>query len=99
MVRRLIDYDPSRGGLGSPQYMAYCEETTYRWSVVCMHCYIQLNSPSGGCEINDKLFTIDARSRQDRASTIGVKDYEKWQKEEATKLGVELSSDDDKGGF
>lgn len=90
-IRRLIDYDPSRGGPGSPQYMAYTEETTYRRSVICIPCYIQLDNELGAREINGARFTIAVSSRHDRAITIDETKYQQWQKKEAEKIGVELS--------
>lgn len=95
-VRRLIKFDPKRGGSGSPHYMAYIEETTYCWSVICNPCYILLDSPDGTCVIDEKRFNIAGSSRFDRARTIRTDEYVKWQKKEAAKLGLDLSSDQGK---
>ncbi len=94
-IRRLIDYDPAQGGPESPQYKSFKEESTYRWSVICLPCYIKLDNDYGFCEINSREFSIAGCSRKDRARVMNQDDYQKWQVREAAKIGLDLSSNDD----
>lgn len=94
-IRRLIDYDPAQGGPESPQYMSFKEESTYRWSVICLSCYHQLDNDYGACEISGRQFSIAGCSRGDKARVMNQLDYQKWQVREAAKIGLDLSSNDD----
>ncbi len=88
-IRRLITFDPSRGGPDSPEYMAYVEECTYRWGVVCIPCYRNLDSPDGTYLVEEKVFNIAFSSRHDKAPSISKDKYEQWQRKEASKLGLD----------
>ena len=58
-IRRLVDYDPTRGGRESLAYQAYEEETKYRWSVICQGCYSTIDGDVLGCaNIGGKTFSL-----------------------------------------
>jgi hypothetical protein len=92
-LRPLPDFDPSRGGPDSATYMAYREETTYRWAVICHACYSTLDNYRGDAEIARRMFTMAGASRGDKATTIDEAKYRKFQKQEAAKLGLDLEDE------
>jgi hypothetical protein len=91
-IRRLIECTSPKDSKDSIQYMAYVEETTYRWSVICVPCYLVLDNRQGGDEINGQFFTIAACSRNDKARLMDSTAYQKWQVREAAKIGMDLGS-------
>ena len=50
-------------------------------------CYLTLDNSSGAADISGQFFTLAGASRGDRARTIGVEQYLRWQRDEAEKLG------------
>lgn len=82
-------------GPDSPQYMAFKEEMTYRWAVICNACYRILDNYSGRAEIpGHGLFNLAGKSRGDQATTIDEAKYRAFQRKEAKKLGIDLSNGD-----
>lgn len=71
-------------------YLAYREQVTYRWAVICQVCYRLLDNHIGTAEIGDKEYNMSMASRLDRANTINEEKYQAWQRREARKLGLEL---------
>src|SRR3954466_3475196 len=74
-------------------YMAYVEELTYRWSVICQACYSTLDNEIGLAEISGRLFNIAGASRGDKATTIDEAKYHKFRRLEAEKLGIVLDEE------
>lgn len=90
-VRHLFDPGPVGDGKESAAYMAFLEETAYRWRVVCQACYTAMdNSPLGDASIGGRWFTMAGISRGDKATTINEAKYQAWQRREAAKLGLDL---------
>jgi hypothetical protein len=77
-IRRWCDYEAWRGGPDSASYLAFEEEMTFRWGVVCPSCYLTLDNETGAAEISGRMFNLAAASRGDRARTITTSQYLAW---------------------
>ncbi len=81
--------DPSKA-VASGAAEAYREEMTYRWSVVCLECYRTLDNEMGLAEIPGRgRFNIASVSRQDKAAVVDDEKWQKFQRQQAKKLGLE----------
>lgn len=89
-LRPWREYHPSQGGPNSAAYRSYVEDMTYRWAVICMRCYGLLDNEQGLAHAGEDVFTIAAQSRFDRATVVDEKKWQAFQKQEATKLGLDL---------
>ncbi len=56
---------------------------------MCLACYRTLDNHNGNAEIGAKAFNIAGASRGDKAAIIDETKYEKWQKRERAKLGLD----------
>ena len=90
-IRRWCRFPAADGPL-SAAYEVYQEQMTYRWSVICGDCYRILDSYYGAAAIRGQTFSLSGTSRSDRARSINEEQYQKWQRREAAKLGVEISA-------
>jgi hypothetical protein len=70
--------------------LAYVEELTFRWAVVCLACYRRLDNEVGGEEIGGHTFNLAGASRGDKAAIIDAVKYQAFQQREAAKLGLSL---------
>jgi hypothetical protein len=69
-------------------YEFYVKELNYRWVVVCLPCYRQLDNGSGLADIAGRAFNLAGTSRRDRAAVLDEAKYQAWQQREADKLGL-----------
>ncbi len=90
-ARELFDNGQVGDGKESAAYMAYCEQSAYRWQVICQACYSLMdNRPLGDAWIGDRWFSLAGNSRGDKATTIDQVKYRAWQQREAARLGLDL---------
>ena len=82
-------YDPSMGGPDSPANHRYVEDLTYRWAFICNECYRTLDNYEGRARIAGKFYNIAGASRGDKAAVVNQAKYEKFQRAEASKLGLD----------
>ena len=88
---RVFDFD--RGGPDSMEYLSYCEEMTYRWAFICNACYRRLDNEMGLAEIPGRgEFNLAGASRFDRAVVVDEEKYQKFQRKQAEKMGLDPSS-------
>lgn len=81
--------DP-RDGPDSVAYLAYCEDMTFRWAVLCQACYTRLDNATGVAEIAGRLFNLAGAWRGDKAAVIDEAQYQAFQRRQAAQLGLEL---------
>ena len=65
---------------------------TYRWAVICQACYSALDTDIGIGEVAGRGFGLAGASRGDKATTIDEATYQEFQRREAAKLGIVLST-------
>jgi hypothetical protein len=92
-LRVLREYDPNQGGPDSAAYQAYREEMTFRWTVICLGCYMRLDNDTGVAEINGREFGLAGSSRGDKATVVNEARYRAFQTREAEKLGIDLGDE------
>jgi hypothetical protein len=89
-ARRCCDYDPARGGPDSAPYLAYTEQTTYRWAFLCEDCYRRLDNEDGMAVVRGQTFNLAGASRRGKARAVYEAEYRAFQRQEAAKLGLDL---------
>jgi hypothetical protein len=90
-LRPVRDYDPSQGGPDSVAYQSYCEDMTFRWAFICKACYCKLDNEIGVAEIpGHGEFNLGGASRGDKAATVDEAKYQRFQRKEAERMGLEL---------
>ncbi len=84
-------FDPSMGGPDSAAYKRYKEDMTFRWAFICNECYRTIDNPDnlGSGEIAGRMYNMAMRSRNDKAAVVDEAKYEKFQRAEASKLGLD----------
>ena len=92
-LRVMRGYDLACGGPDSAAYLSYLEEMTFRWSVVCLACYLNLDNNCGAAEINGRVIGLAGHSRRYKASVIDEVKYRLFRRREAQKLGLELDDE------
>lgn len=82
-------YDPSMGGPASAACKRYKEDMTYRWAFICNECYRTLDNRTGRAEIQGRPYNIAGASRSHKAAVVDEAKFEKFQRAEASKLGLD----------
>ena len=81
---------PWAEGPQSAAYLAYCEEMTFRWAIICLGCYRRLDNEFGVGEVAGRYFGLAGASRRDRAAVVNEAKYQAFQRREAAKLGLTI---------
>jgi hypothetical protein len=88
-LRPFRDFDPTQGP-NSAAYQSYCEDMTFRWAFICNACYRTLDNAVGVAEIvGHGVFNLAGASRRDRATTVDEAKYQRFQRREAERMGLE----------
>jgi hypothetical protein len=66
----------------------------YRWTFICRDCYRALDTVDGIGKADGKLYRLEDKSRANRAPIFNRERYDKYQRREALKLGVDDASPD-----
>ena len=90
-----LDEDLPPPAPDSAAYTHYREQTEYRWALVCQACYAAMdNDVRGGAVIDrgpllgSQMYTLAGQSRGDKAAVRDRAKYDRWQEQEARKLGL-----------
>jgi hypothetical protein len=90
MLRPFRDFDPIKCVPGSAAYQSYREDMTFRWAFICNACYRKLDNLVGVAEIpGHGVFNLAGVSRRDRATTVDEPRYQRFQRREAERMGLE----------
>ena len=88
-LRPFVDMpDGPNTGPDSAAYKSYIENMTYRWAFICNECYRTLDNHEGRARVAGKFYNIAGASRCDKAAVVNQAKYEKFQRAEASKLGL-----------
>jgi hypothetical protein len=71
---RMLEQYPGRPG--SAAHRAHVEALTFRWAVVCLRCYSQLDNALGAAEINGQTFNLAGGSRHEKAAVFNEAKYQ-----------------------
>src|SRR5207244_5497241 len=66
-------------------YLAYVEEFTFRWAIVCLPCYRQLDVVPAVAGIAGRAFNMAGCSCNDKAAIVDEAKYQAFQRKEAAK--------------
>ena len=71
-------------------YAHYRKQMTYRWAFICQGCYGLLDNYMGLAEVpGSGFFNLAGCSRADKAAVVDEAKYQKFQRREAAKLGIQ----------